>query len=70
MPLPDPARVCVQAPARAGIGIGPLPKLPRTPDPGWPADWWQRNLDTIRDDPDAPDPMPMPPRYLELPEAP
>lgn len=70
MPLPDPRPALVQAPVRAGVGLRPLPKLPRFADPGWPADWWQRNLDEPILDPDAADPVPLFGRQLKLPPAP
>lgn len=54
--LPEPRPVLVQAPAEAGVG---LEFRPPTPEPGWPIDWWQRDLDSDRDDPDAPDPEPL-----------
>lgn len=70
MPLPEPPPTPVQAPARAGIGIGPLPRLPRTAEPQWPEDWWQRDLDVERDDPDAPDPTPLTERQMRVPPPP
>ena len=41
--VPEPKPALVQAPASAGVG---LRFRPRTADPCWPEDWWQRNYDT------------------------
>jgi hypothetical protein len=49
MPLPAYPPVLVQAPRWAGIGL----RFPiRQACPGWPADWWQRNCDTLWEDTD------------------
>jgi len=69
MPLPTPRRALVQAPAGAGIGLR-FTYYERVALPEWPDDWWQRNYDTAYYEPDAPDPLPWPPRWSQLPPPP
>lgn len=65
MPLPEPTARRVQAPKRAGVG---LRFHPRTAQPGWPEDWWQRDCDDP--DVDEPDPPCLTERQMRLPEPP
>ena len=71
MPLPDPSPVVVQAPARAGVGLRAeiLQGILWRPPPTWPEDWWQRNYDAVYEY-DAPDPMPLTPRMMNIPPPP
>ena len=64
MPLPLARPAVVQVPARAGVG---LQFRPRTADPCWPADWWQRNYDELECECE---PCPPCPRWLRIPPPP
>jgi len=66
MPLPDPEPTIVEAPASAGIGLRFRYKE-RTAMPSWPADYWQRNIDTQFYDPDGPAPLPLTERMMRIP---
>jgi hypothetical protein len=66
MPLPEYPPVRVQVPKRAGVG---LRFRPRTAEPCWPEDWWQRNCDDVFDV-DEPDPCPLTEREQRLPPPP
>jgi hypothetical protein len=62
--LPVSPPTLVQAPSGAGIGLHFEERLA---EPGWPADWWQRNYD---EEPDAPDPEPLSEREQRIPPPP
>lgn len=65
--LPELTGTRVSAPVDEGIGL----EIPvRTVEPSWPADWWQRNLDVLRDDPDDEVEPPLSGRQLQVPPAP
>jgi hypothetical protein len=67
MPLPKSPPALVQAPAWAGVGLE-FPE--RVAEPGWPVDWWQRDLDSDRDDPDDEPPPPLTEREMHVPPPP
>jgi hypothetical protein len=67
----DSSPTRVQAPARAGVGLRFqfLIRKARRPPPSWPSDWWQRNYDDVFEM-NAPDPIPLTPRQMHLPDPP
>lgn len=70
MPLPAPRPMRVQAPAGAGIGLR-FHIRDRIAQPGWPADYWQRNLDDpIEWDTESMNRQPFTDREMRLPPPP
>ena len=68
MPLPEPPPTQTSAPVWAGIGLR-FHYHWRVALPSWPADWWQRNYDSLWEW-DEPPPLPMTPRQMRIPNFP